>query len=50
MKRSLEDYALISGIDLKNNVVLDLEKATESNFLESLDWKISPRLNNRRIL
>ena len=41
-ERSLEDYALISGIDLKNNVVLDLEKATESNFLESLDWKISP--------
>ena len=41
-KRSLEDYALISGIDLKNNVVLDIEKATESNFLESLDWKISP--------
>ncbi len=40
--RSLEDYASISGIDLKNNVVLDLEKATESNFLESLDWKISP--------
>jgi hypothetical protein len=22
--------------------VLDIEKATESNFLESLDWKISP--------
>tara|TARA_Y100001970_G_scaffold76942_1_gene97755 strand:- start:8789 stop:9790 length:1002 start_codon:yes stop_codon:yes gene_type:complete len=41
-ERSLEDYALISGVDLKNNVVLDLEKATESNFLESLDWKISP--------
>ena len=41
-ERSLEDYALISGIDLKNRVVLDLEKATESNFLESLDWKISP--------
>ena len=41
-ERSLEDYALISGIDLKNNVVLDLNKATESNFLESLDWKISP--------
>jgi hypothetical protein len=41
-ERSLEDYALISGIDLKNNVVLDLEKATKSNFLESLDWKISP--------
>ena len=41
-ERSLEDYALLSGIDLKNNTVLDLEKATESNFLESLDWKISP--------
>ena len=41
-ERSLDDYALISGIDLKNNVVLDLEKATKSNFLESLDWKISP--------
>jgi hypothetical protein len=33
---------LISGIDLKNKIILDLEKATESNFLESLDWKISP--------
>ena len=41
-ERSLENYALISGIDLKNNVVLDLKKATESNFLESLDWRISP--------
>ena len=41
-ERYLYDYALIRGIDLKNNVVLDLEKATESSFLESLDWKISP--------
>ncbi len=41
-KRSLKDYALISGIDLKNKVVLDIKKATESSFLESLDWKISP--------
>ena len=41
-ERSLEDYALISGIDLKNKIVLDLKKATESNFLESLDWKINP--------
>jgi hypothetical protein len=41
-ERSLEEYALISGIDLKNKIVLDLEKATESNFLESLDWKINP--------
>ena len=41
-ERSLEDYAFISGIDLKNNLVLDIEKATESRFLESLDWKINP--------
>ena len=40
--RSIEDYTLISGIDLKNKVVLDIEKATESSFLESIDWKISP--------
>ena len=49
-ERSLEDYALISGIDLKNNLVLDIEKATESSFLESLDWKINPLLENRRNL
>ena len=41
-ERSLEDYAFISGIDLKNNLVLDIEKATESSFLESIDWKINP--------
>ena len=41
-QRSLDEYASISGMDLKNNVVLNLEKATESDFLESLDWKISP--------
>jgi hypothetical protein len=41
-KRSLDDYALISGIDLKNNIVLDLEKATKSHYLESLDWRLSP--------
>ncbi len=41
-ERSLKDYALISGIDLKNNLVLDIGKATESSFLESLDWKINP--------
>jgi len=38
----LDDYALISGIDLQNNVVLDLEKATKSHYLESLDWRLSP--------
>jgi hypothetical protein len=41
-ERSLEDYALISGIDLKNKIVLDIEKATKSTFLVSLDWKINP--------
>ena len=41
-ERSLEDYALISGVDLKNNLVLDIGKATESSFLESFDWKINP--------
>jgi hypothetical protein len=41
-ERSLEDYALLSGIDLKNKEVLDIEKATKSYFLEELDWKISP--------
>ena len=41
-ERSLGDYAAISGMDLKNKIVLDIEKATKSSFLESLDWKISP--------
>ena len=41
-ERSLEDYALLSGIDLKNKKVLDLSKATTSTFLESTDWKKNP--------
>jgi glycosyltransferase involved in cell wall biosynthesis len=41
-KRSLNDYANLSGIDLEQKKVLDMEKATESAFLESLDWKINP--------
>ena len=41
-ERSLEDYAIISGMDLKNRKVLDLSKATESTFLESTDWRINP--------
>ncbi|MDB9813101.1 UDP-N-acetylglucosamine-transferase [Gammaproteobacteria bacterium] len=41
-ERSLEDYAIISGMDLKNKKVLDLSKATESTFLESTDWRINP--------
>ena len=42
LERSLEDYALLSGIDLKNKIILDLSKATTSTFLESTDWKKNP--------
>lgn len=41
-ERTLSEYAKISGIDLKNKKILDLNKATESDFLESLHWKINP--------
>ena len=42
LARSLEEYALLSGIDLKNKIILDLSKATTSTFLESTDWKKNP--------
>ena len=42
LERSLEEYALLSGIDLKNKIILDLSKATTSTFLESTDWKKNP--------
>jgi glycosyltransferase involved in cell wall biosynthesis len=48
-KRTLADYASLSGIDLEQKKVLDIEKATESGFLDSLDWKINP-LKHRGIL
>ena len=48
-KRTLADYASLSGIDLEQKKVLDMEKATESGFLDSLDWKINP-LKHRGIL
>ena len=41
-KRSLNDHANLSGIDLEQKKVLDMEKATGSGFLESLDWKVNP--------
>jgi len=44
-ERSLEDYAVISGVDLKNKKVLDIEQATKSHFLTSMDWKKNP-INN----
>jgi len=40
--RSLDEYIAISGVDLKNKKVLDLEKATKPHFLESLDWEMNP--------
>ena len=48
-KRTLADYASLSGIDLEQKKVLDMDKATESGFLDSLDWKINP-LKHRGIL
>jgi len=41
-ERSLDDYAMISGVDLRNKKVLDLEQATEPTFLVSIDWKKNP--------
>jgi len=41
-ERSLDDYAMISGIDLKNKKAIDLAQATESTFLVSMDWKKNP--------
>ena len=41
-QRTLSDYSEISGVDLKNKKILDFSKATESEFLESTDWRINP--------
>jgi len=41
-QRSLEDYAIMSGIDLKNKMIVNLEQATTSAFHESMDWKENP--------
>jgi len=41
-ERTLEEYASFSGIDFPNKQVLDLQKATEPRFLESLDWEKNP--------
>ncbi|MGY8772732.1 MAG: hypothetical protein ACKVID_05035, partial [Gammaproteobacteria bacterium] len=40
--RTLDEYALFSGMDIQNKKVLDLTKATEPRFLESLDWTKNP--------
>jgi hypothetical protein len=41
-ERTLEEYASFSGIDFPNKQVLDIQKATEPRFLESLDWEKNP--------
>tara|TARA_B100001989_G_scaffold251154_1_gene229711 strand:- start:1953 stop:2951 length:999 start_codon:yes stop_codon:yes gene_type:complete len=41
-ERTLSDYSKMSGIDLKNKKILDFSKATQSEFLESIDWKVNP--------
>ena len=41
-ERTLFEYANLSGIDLKNKKILDLKKATESEYIESIDWKENP--------
>ena len=41
-ERTMSDYASLSGIDLKNKRVLDIKKATESEYIESIDWKNNP--------
>ncbi len=41
-KKSLYDYKYISGVDLKNKVVIDEEKAFTAKFISSLDWSKSP--------
>ena len=40
--RSLDDYAILSGVDLRNKKVLDLDQATNPTFLVSIDWKKNP--------
>jgi len=40
--RTLAEYALFSGMDIQNKQILDLTKATEPAFLESLDWTKNP--------
>jgi len=40
--RSLDDYAKISGMDLKNKCILDMDQATTPKFFQSTDWKVNP--------
>ena len=40
--RSLDDFKYISGIDLANEKILDMRKATTSEFLDTLKWDKEP--------
>ena len=39
---SLDDFKYISGIDLLNEKILDMKKATTSEFLDTLKWDEEP--------
>jgi hypothetical protein len=38
----LDDFKYISGIDLLNEKILDIKKATTSEFLDTLKWDEEP--------
>ena len=40
--RGLDDFKYISGIDLLNEKILDIKKATTSEFLDTLKWDEEP--------
>ena len=45
-KRNLDDFKYISGIDLANEKILDMKKATTSEFLDTLKWDEEPIKSN----
>ena len=45
-KRTLDDFKYISGIDLENEKILDMKKATTSEFLDTLSWDQEPFKSN----
>jgi len=40
--RTLEEYKILSGIDIINKVIVDEARATTSEFFEKVNWKESP--------
>ena len=41
-KRTLDDFKYISGIDLENEKIIDMKKATTSEFLDTFSWDQEP--------